>query len=254
VSGAELAQDAAIGARIDKIISFRNKLNEYRRDRSDAARTYLNEHVRAVRREVVEAGCHQTITISPPPAVGGLMIKNADPFDMMFQHYYGLDINQHVVDMLDQTIGELKARSPESEKQVATVAANPVQKGYVFVAMPMAGERPEYDDVLDAIKAAADACGLVAERVDEVQSNERITDRLLESIRRAEFVIADLTDARPNVFYEAGYAYGLGKTPIYVAREGTKLEFDLRDYPVIFFSSMRQLRVGLEKRLRAINR
>ena len=95
-------------------------------------------------------------------------------------------------------------------------------------------------------------CGLQAERVDEVQSNERITDRILESIRRAEYVVADLTGARPNVFYEAGYAQGLGKIPIYIARAGTKLEFDLKDYPVIFFSGMRQLKEALETRLRGL--
>jgi len=77
--------------------------------------------------------------------------------------------------------------------------------------------------------------------VDELQSNERITDRILESIRKAEFVIVDLTYSRPNVFYEAGYAQGIGKTPVYIAKEGTQLEFDLKDYPVIFFKNMKQL-------------
>jgi hypothetical protein len=38
---------------------------------------------------------------------------------------------------------------------------------------------------------------------------------------------------------EAGYAHALGKIPIYVAREGTKLEFDLKK--IIQFSFSRIL-------------
>ena len=100
--------------------------------------------------------------------------------------------------------------------------------------------------------AADHRCGIHAERVDEPQSNERITDRILESIRKAEYVIVDLTGSRPNVFYEAGYAHGLRKIPIYVALKGTALQFDLKDYPVIFFDSMRELKEGLEARLRGL--
>lgn len=221
-----------------------------------ALRSKINQQVLAVRREVIEAGCFHTFTIAPPPAVGGLVMNNVDAFGSLFERNYGMSLVPSIVDMLDRTIGVL--RDPGYQKRMSTVPSiEPttgvgVVSGYVFIAMPMAAAKPEYDDVLDAIKAAANACGLNAERVDEVQSNERITDRLLESIRKAEFVVADLTDARPNVFFEAGYAQGMGKLPIYVAREGTKLEFDLKDYPTIFFSNMRQLRDGLERRFRGL--
>lgn len=126
-----------------------------------------------------------------------------------------------------------------------------VQKGYVFVAMPIGPANP-FDDVLDAIKETCERCGLTAERVDEAQVNDRITDRILESIQKAEYVIVDLTESRPNVFYEAGYAQGIGKLPIYIARQGTHLEFDLKDYPIIFFDSYRDLKSGLEARLRGL--
>ncbi len=118
--------------------------------------------------------------------------------------------------------------------------------------MPMDRSDPNLDDVLDAIKEAGHRCGVQAERVDEPATNERVTDRILESIDRAEFVIADLTHAKPNVYYEAGYAHARGKTPIYIAREGTNLEFDLKDYPVIFFQSLKRLKDDLEKRLRGL--
>jgi hypothetical protein len=127
-----------------------------------------------------------------------------------------------------------------------------VQEGYVFIAMPMDPGNPQLEDVHDAIKEACSRCGLIAERIDEAQSNERITDRILESILRAQYVVVDLTHARPNVFYEAGFAQGNGKTPIYIARSGTPSEFDLKDYPIIYFESLKQLKGRLEERLRAL--
>jgi hypothetical protein len=66
------------------------------------------------------------------------------------------------------------------------------------------------------------------------------------------FVIVDLTNERPNVFFEAGYAHGLGKIPIYVARDGTSIHFDVKDYPVIFFKNMKELREGVSRRISAI--
>jgi len=65
-------------------------------------------------------------------------------------------------------------------------------------------------------------------------------------------VIVDLTHARPNVFFEAGYSHGLGKLPIYIARIGTTPEFDVKDYPIIFFSNLKTLKDQLEARIRGI--
>lgn len=129
---------------------------------------------------------------------------------------------------------------------------NRVAKGEAFIAMAIDPTNADLDDVHDAIKETCKACGINAKRVDEDQSNERITDRIIASIRSAEFVIADLTFARPNVYFEAGFAQGLEKTPIYIAKHGTKLEFDIKDYPVIFFKSMRELKAGLAERLKVL--
>jgi nucleoside 2-deoxyribosyltransferase len=182
--------------------------------------------------------------------MGGLMINNIDPFEMMFEPPYGANLISVILDEIDETIGVLKHLPEIKEKK--PIIKTTLQKNYAFIAMSINPDDHELEDILDSIKEAASKCGILAERVDEVQSNERITDRILESIEKAEFVIVDLTHSRPNVFYEAGYAQGLNKTPIYLAKIGTKLEFDLKDYPVIFFKNMKQLKGELEKRLRAI--
>lgn len=141
-----------------------------------------------------------------------------------------------------------------SDQQVSKLApGTTIHKGKAFVAMAIDPADASLEDVLDTIKASCEECQIHAKRIDEDQSNDRITDRIVESIRTAEFVIVDLTLARPNVFFEAGFAHGFGKTPIYIAREGTAPEFDIKDYPIIFFRNMRELKVGLIERLKALS-
>jgi hypothetical protein len=127
-----------------------------------------------------------------------------------------------------------------------------VEEGSAFVAMAMDPDNPQLVDVLDAIKEGANKSGITAERVDETQTNEPITDHLLRLIDKAEFVVVDLTSSRPNVYYEAGYAQGIGKTPVYVAREGTDVQFDLAGYPIVFYPNMRGLKEELANRLNRI--
>ena len=217
-------------------------------------RSFINQNKRAVKRDVLEAGSYKTLTVAPPPAIGGFVMRRVCAFDMMFDPPYSQDLVSFVVDMVDEAVGVMT--SPDfklkTEKKESIRVSQSFEVGYAFIAMPINPDDKDLEDVLDSIKEACSRCGVNAERVDEPPSNERITDRILESIRRAEFVIVDLTNSKPNVFYEAGYAQGQGKTPIYVAREGTPLEFDLKDYPVIFFKNMKQLKDELERRLRGL--
>jgi nucleoside 2-deoxyribosyltransferase len=90
------------------------------------------------------------------------------------------------------------------------------------------------------------------ERITEENAGDRILPDILERIGRAGFTIVDLTDLRPNVFYELGYADGLGKKVIVTAKEGTELPFDVKDIPTIFWSGQTQLRRDLEKRIRTV--
>ncbi len=46
-------------------------------------------------------------------------------------------------------------------------------------------------------------------RVDRAHHNNRIDDEIMGQIRRSKILVADATGARPSVYYEAGFAYGL---------------------------------------------
>src|SRR5215216_2868031 len=55
-------------------------------------------------------------------------------------------------------------------------------------------------------------------RVDRIEHNEDIDNKIFGLLDSADFVIADLTYARPSVCYEAGYAAGKSKPVIYIAK------------------------------------
>lgn len=246
-------------AKIERLEQFKALLKEWQARPAEESRSSISQSAAWVRRELIEVGCFGTVSIAPPAAVGGMILRNVDPFELIFNPPYGRSVIPTIIDWIDRAIGIFKDPEYEAQRERETttsaqgvVEQMEVQAGYVFIAMPINPDDAQLEDVLDAIKDAASRCSLLAERVDEVHSSERITDRILESIRKAEFVVADLTGARPNVFYEAGYAQGLGKTPIYIARDGTKLEFDLKDYPIIFFRGMRDLKEKLSQRLQAL--
>jgi nucleoside 2-deoxyribosyltransferase len=48
-------------------------------------------------------------------------------------------------------------------------------------------------------------------------------------------VIAEITPANPNVFYELGYAQALGKPTILLAQRGGTLPFDIRSFRVVYY-------------------
>lgn len=215
-------------------------------------RSQITRQKNTVRQIVIEAKAHRTFTIGPPPAIGGLVLKNFDPFEYIFNPPYRHSLVPDLIDMINEAIGNIHAGVFDVVQVNEQIERPAIRSKYAFVAMAIDPGSPELVDVLDTIKIACKELGIDAERVDEQQANERITDRIIESIKVAEFVIVDLTFGRPNVYYEAGFAHGLGKLPIYIARAATKLEFDIKDYPVIFFSNLRELRVGLQVRLKSI--
>jgi hypothetical protein len=126
--------------------------------------------------------------------------------------------------------------------------SEPERKKSVFVAMPFA---EEFEDIYQfGIYAAVRRLGYVCEKVDESAFTGNIVERIIEGIKNAEFVIADLSLERTNVYLEVGFAWGLNRPVILVAREGQRLHFDLSHHKCLFYRTIGKLSESLEKTIR----
>jgi hypothetical protein len=118
-----------------------------------------------------------------------------------------------------------------------------------FIMMSISDAHPEFEDTLLAIKRASESHGIGAERVDEIEHSGRITDLILERIKKSRFLVCNITTERPNVYYELGYAHGLKRNVILVAKQGTIAHFDIKDYNIIFYKNFADLETRVARRI-----
>lgn len=140
---------------------------------------------------------------------------------------------------------------PELAKATVSLAEKIVTTPAVFVIMSFA-QTGQYRDLYTSIKRVCDKYDYVARRVDEANLFKRIVPEIMRQLRQAAYVIADVTDPKPNVFYELGIAEGLRKEIILIAKKGTLLPFDINDFPVVFWDSFGDFEDDLEKRVSQI--
>lgn len=124
-----------------------------------------------------------------------------------------------------------------------------------FVAMWFSPEMTAAYD--EAILPAIEQLGYRAVRIDRQEHNNKIDDEIIAEIRRARFVVADFScnaeGARGGVYYEAGFAAGLGKPVIFTVRESdlSRVHFDTRQFNHIVWSDVTSLRERLSARIGA---
>lgn len=106
------------------------------------------------------------------------------------------------------------------------------------------------DDLLDykaAVESVCKEAGFEAIRTDTrpMENTHQIVDVIHEHIQSCGFVIADLTNQRPNVYYEIGYAMGLNKKLILTSKKDEAVHFDLNGYNRIEWSGSENLKQQL---------
>lgn len=191
-------------------------------------RTAINQNISIVKRILYITGTHKAVTIAPPPMVGGLMMKNVDPLDIIFNVPYGMemDLYNSIIDMMDETIGVLKAnpeiiehyeeKIKEKKHQNNRTDSLQVDKTKVFVVHGRDNELKE------SVARFIEKLGLEAIILHEQPNAGKTIIEKFENAADVGFAIVLLTPddegglvgeekhsrARQNVVFELGYFIG----------------------------------------------
>ncbi|MEL6867918.1 MAG: hypothetical protein AAFP19_26065 [Bacteroidota bacterium] len=99
--------------------------------------------------------------------------------------------------------------------------------------------------IREAIKKACIDTGFQPVLIDETHfsSDQTINDAIIAEIRKCRFCIADFTEQKDGVYFEAGFALGQGKPVIYSCHQDWwgKTHFDTKHFPHIIFEKEEEL-------------
>ena len=127
--------------------------------------------------------------------------------------------------------------------------------GRAFVVMQFSSPFNEiYEEVIRNVCAEFK---IEAHRADETYGPGLIIADIVREIAESEFVIAEITPANPNVYYEIGYAHAINKPTILLADSRIdKLPFDVSGFRTLMYENSiagkRKFEESLRKHITAI--
>ena len=159
--------------------------------------------------------------------------------------------------LLDEPPGRDLARrtafriTPEGWERLRDLAKTRQDSNRAFVAMSFA---PELVPVwVDGIKRALEALDYIPVRIDQTHAGDKIDNRIIAEIRRSGLLVADFTGHRSGVYFEAGFAMGLGIPVVWTCKKADykATHFDTRQYQHLLWETPTDLREQLVNHIAA---
>jgi predicted Rossmann-fold nucleotide-binding protein len=164
-----------------------------------------------------------------------------------FETIYSDRIDKSEYEILNQISSDMA----KIARETISLAARTIISRNVFVIMSFS-EDPKLCDAYESFETICKEYEYECERVNNVSIIDRIVPEIFHKIKKAAFVIVDLSEIKPNVYYELGFAQGLCKQVIITAYKNTPLPFDVADIPTIFWEGQKQLKERLREKLAII--
>lgn len=140
----------------------------------------------------------------------------------------------------------------EGLAKVIDISEKGAQSNRCFIAMSFSDSKRE---TRDAIRFAVENCEYEAILIDEqhIDSDVTINDALIAEIRKSKFVVADFSEHKHGVYFEAGFALGLRKPVIYLCQKDdfVNTHFDTNHYPHVIYESPVELMNKLKTKIEA---
>lgn len=150
---------------------------------------------------------------------------------------------------LFQILSNLFSTVPEFRELLGSLNYETMILGRIAVMMPF---DQKYQSTADTIRKVCENSGYKAERVDDHSNPGDIVVEIKQLIRTSPYVIADLSDLKPNVCYEVGYAHALRKpTIIITSTPSATLPFDIAHMRYISYENNGEGHVKLQHELSA---
>jgi hypothetical protein len=192
----------------------------------------------------------------PVATFGGAAAEIYNDEIAVFDRRYGIGIPREDFHHLNRIlVDESDASINDYAIEVLKLAERAILSSEVFVIMSFE-DRPHLRDAYNTFRRVCQEKSFSAEKVDHhLDNRERIVPAIFSKIKRSAFVIAEVSGAKPNVYYELGYARACGKHVIQTAYEGTALPFDVFDVPTHFWESQdtleRKLKLAIDQLINA---
>ncbi|MCB2168868.1 MAG: hypothetical protein KQI78_14505 [Deltaproteobacteria bacterium] len=125
----------------------------------------------------------------------------------------------------------------------------PAFQNQVFIAMSFSKALEEAWE--KGIKPAVEKAGYKPYRIDKIPHIERIDAKIITEIKNSKFLIADVTEQKNGVYYEAGFAQGLKRPVIWSVRndEIDEVHFDTKTFNHIVWETPKELSQELYYRI-----
>ena len=119
---------------------------------------------------------------------------------------------------------------------------------YCFVITSFRGGYAFFERVRQVV---SESTGCECVRADDIPQVGDLRAKIHAAIDAAAFVIADVSDPRPNVYYEVGYTVAKSKPLLVLARNGAEIESDLHGVEVVRYADTNEGWLQLEASLRS---
>lgn len=141
--------------------------------------------------------------------------------------------------------------SIEGWKRVSEIKKIVSKSNQCFVAMWFDDSMGDFEQ---GVRLALKQTGYEPMIIKDLEHNEKICDKIISEIRKSSFMIAEFTEHRGNVYFEAGFAKGLGIPVIFTCRDADfkNLQFNTRQYKHIKWSNSKDLSEKLINRIGAM--
>lgn len=164
-----------------------------------------------------------------------------------------LAFNENLVKIMDVVdIVELAPELPADEWRSNPQATASFELNTAFVMMAINPTNPDLEDTYRTIKRCFEEFNIAAVAAHEIEHQGVITEEIRRRIRTSQFLLADVSFERPNVYYEVGYAHAISRPVILYRKAGTKLHFDLSVHNCPEYANNTALEDLLRRRLESM--